>query len=96
MVRYGDRVSEFGARSADLMLSVFNLGALDPARAAIRSTRPPRELDLCSDKGLVSVDLEPNTASSCAVGFEVEFSGHNELFLSWQKGLLSSSTYRRL
>jgi hypothetical protein len=43
--------------SADLMPCVFNLGALNPALAAILSTRPARELDLCSENESKSVNL---------------------------------------
>lgn len=38
-------------KSVDLIPCVFNLGALNPALAAILSPRPPRELGLCSQNG---------------------------------------------
>jgi hypothetical protein len=58
-------MSEFKDRSDDLMPSVFNLGALNPALAAILSTRPLRELDFWSENEPNSVSLSLEKLPCC-------------------------------
>lgn len=57
-------MSGLDERSADLMPCVFNLGALNPALAAILSMRPACELDdLCSGNEPKSVNFSLETPS---------------------------------